>query len=148
MVDFSGPGLEGQVFTYDRPGLYVARVIAIDAQGTRLSASAVVEVFDQTSLDHTLREKWTAMKDALRAGDVSKAVENVALSARDDYRDLLTALVPQLPQIDLILTDINAVSFDEDRTEYQMIRVDGGVGLSYFILFVRDADGLWRLKFF
>ena len=71
-----------------------------------------------------------------------------ALRARDDYRDLFTALVPQLPQIDLILTDISAVSFDEDRAEYQMIRVDGGVRLSYFILFVRDADGLWRLKFF
>ncbi|MBI3455806.1 MAG: hypothetical protein HY002_08460 [Candidatus Rokubacteria bacterium] len=37
---------------------------------------------------------------------------------------------------------------DEDQAEYQMIRVDDGLRLSYLVLFVRDADGLWRLKFF
>jgi len=99
-------------------------------------------------LDQVLIAKWTALKDALRAGDVPRAVEHIAVSARDDYRAMLTGLGQQLTQIDLILTDISAVSFDANRAEYQMIRVDGGTRLSYFVLFVRDLDGLWRLKFF
>ena len=29
-----------------------------------------------------------------------------------------------------------------------MLRVDNGIRLSYYVLFVRDQDGIWRLKFF
>ena len=37
---------------------------------------------------------------------------------------------------------------DENRAEYQMVRMDNGEATSYFVLFVRDVDGVWRLKFF
>jgi putative SOS response-associated peptidase YedK len=55
---------------------------------------------------------------------------------------------PQLSNIDAILTDISPVVFDGDRAEYQMIRMDNGIRISHFILFVKDADGIWRLEFF
>ena len=29
-----------------------------------------------------------------------------------------------------------------------MLRVDNGVTMSYLVLFTRDADGVWRLRFF
>jgi hypothetical protein len=88
------------------------------------------------------------MKDALRRGDVDAALRSVALSARDDYRELLAGLTVSLSQIDLVLTDISLVALDDRRAEYQMIRTDDDVRLSYFVLFVKDGDGIWRLKFF
>ena len=147
-VDVTGPDLAGQTFVYAQPGLYVATATITDGQGEKTTARALVQVYDRASLDAALRAKWTGLKAALRAGDVGRGLEAVALSARDDYRDLLTALAPQLGTIDAILTDIDAVAFHEEAAEYQMIRVDGGVRLSYFVLFVRDGDGIWRLKFF
>jgi len=147
-VDFTGPDLDEQAFVFAQPGLYVASATITDGQGGTMTARTLVQVYDRASLDAMFRTKWTGLKAALRAGDVSRAVEAVALSSRDDYRDLLTALGPQLGNIDGILTDIGAVAFYEDAAEYQMIRVDGGVRLSYFVLFVRDGDGIWRLKFF
>jgi hypothetical protein len=147
-VDFRGPSLDGQSFTYSQPGLYVATASVIDVQGNQVTVPAVIQVFDQSAFDALLRNKWGIMKDALRGGDIPKALEAVALDARDSYRDLFAALQAQLGQIDAVLTDILAVSFDEGRAEYQMLRVDGGVSLSYLVMFVQDEDGIWRLEFF
>jgi hypothetical protein len=147
-VDFSGPTPDGQVFTYDQPGLYFPRATITDTRGNRVTATALVQVYDLVTFDAALQSKWTTLKDALRRGDISRALDAIALTARDGYRDLLTALTIPLTQIDPVLTDVSFVALDEGRAEYQMIRVDDGVALSHFILFVQDADGIWRLKFF
>lgn len=147
-VDVTGPSLEGQVFTYPKPGLYLPTAIITDAQGNQVTTRALVQVYNQADLDASLQAKWSAMKDALRRGDIGKALESIALSDREGYLPLLTALGPQLSHIDTILTDISPVAFDGERAEYQMIRIDNGIRISHFILFVKDADGIWRLKFF
>jgi hypothetical protein len=147
-VDFTGPSLDGQTFAYTQPGLYFPTAVLTDPQGNRLTISAVVQVYDLLALDASLQTRWTAFKDALRRGDIEKALESLVFSERDGYRELLTALAPQLGQIEVILTDISLVSIAEERAEYQMVRVDDGVRLSYLILFTKDDDGIWRLEFF
>ena len=119
-----------------------------DARGNQSTATAFVQVYDGVTLDAPLQAKWTSFKDALRRGDTEKALESLVLSERDGYRELLTALTAQLSNIDVILRDISIVSAEQDRAEYQMIRVDDGVTLSYFIVFRKDDDGIWRLEFF
>jgi hypothetical protein len=147
-VDFQGASLDGQIFTYVQPGLYFAKASVVDTQGNQVSASTIVQVLDQAAFDVLLRAKWTAMKDALRAGDIQRAVESIALEARDTYRDLFTSLQPRLSQIDTILIDIQAVSFDDGRAEYQMLRVENTATVSYPVMFVQDEDGVWRLESF
>jgi hypothetical protein len=61
---------------------------------------------------------------------------------------LLGALTVPPSQIDQVLTDITLVDLDEDQATGEMLRVDDGVPISHFVLFVRDADGIWRIKFF
>ncbi len=148
VVDSTGSSLDGQVFTYAQPGLYFPQATLTDSSGQRVTVSGVIQVYDLATLDLLLLGKWTAMKDALRRGDIDAAVQSIVLRGRDDYRDLFTGLTVPLSQIDLILGSISAVSFDEERAEYQMIRVDDGRRLSYFVLFAKDADGIWRLRFF
>ena len=105
-------------------------------------------MFDEPALDTLFQAKWRGMKDALRRGDVPGALAYLATTSRDGYLPLLGALTVPLSQIDGVLTDISLVSADEDRAEYEMLRVDNGEIFSYFVLFVRDTDGVWRLKFF
>lgn len=147
-VDFTGPSLDGQAFTYPKPGLYFPTATITDAQGNQGTTTALMQVYDRAALDASLQGKWSGMKDALRRGDIGKALDSIARSDREGYLRLLTALGPQLSNIDRILTDISPVSFDGDRAEYQMIRIDNGIRISHFILFVKDGDGIWRLKFF
>jgi hypothetical protein len=119
-----------------------------DALGVTHTAIGLVQVFDRAGFDAQLQRRWAGMKDALRQGDVSRALDAVATPARDRYRSLLTALTLPLKDIDRVLTDIELVDMDEFQAEYEMVRLDNGIPISHFILFVRDDDGVWRLKFF
>lgn len=147
-VDFAGPSVDGQTFTYAAPGLYFPTATTTDVQGNRVTASAVVEVFDVLAFDGVLQAKWTAFKDALRRSDIEKALASLVFSERQGYRELLAALTPQLGNIDVILRDISLIAFEDNRAEFQMIRFDNGVRVSYLVLFTRDDDGIWRLEFF
>jgi hypothetical protein len=147
-VEFIGATLDGQTFTYTRPGVYFSRATGVDAQGNRTTATALVEVVDLAALDGLLRAGWAAFKDTLRLGTIDPALAFVAQTERDGYRAMLNGLTRPLRDIDVILRDINFVGLYEGRAEYQMIRVDSGVRLSYLVVFVRDVDGVWRLGFF
>ncbi|MBI2882781.1 MAG: hypothetical protein HYY11_02555 [Candidatus Methylomirabilis oxyfera] len=147
-IEFTGSSLEGQVFTYSKPGLYLPTVTVTDAQGNRFTAGTIVQAYDRDQINALLQGKWTALKENLGRGDINQALESIAITEREGYLRLLSALGPQLSGIDTILTNISFVSLDADRAEYQMIRVDNGVRLSHFVLFVKDVDGIWRLKFF
>jgi hypothetical protein len=145
---FEGATLDGQTFTYGSPGLYFPTVTVTDSRGVTYTATGLVQVFDRAGFDAQLQRRWTGMKDALRRGDVSRALDAVAVPARDRYRALLTALTLPLSDIDRVLTDIELVDMDEFQAEYEMVRLDNGIAISHFILFVRDDDGVWRLRFF
>ncbi len=147
-VDFTGPSIEGQAFTYIRPGLYFPTAIVTDAQGNQSTVRTLVQVCDGAVLDALLQAKWRGMKDALRRGDIERALTAVTLRKRASYRRMLATLTPQLANIDQILTDVNFVEQRGARAEYQMIRIDNGVRISHFVLFALDEDGVWRLKFF
>lgn len=147
--EFTGPTLEGQTFSYPTPGLYLPTVTVTDARGTQHTATAGVQVYDRTTLDSLLQAKWTAMKDALRGGDIERALTLITVRRRDIARKMLTALTPQQQAaIDQILTNVSFVHQRGLTVEYEMRRLDDGIEISHLILFTRDEDGIWRIRFF
>jgi hypothetical protein len=146
--DFTGPSLEGQTFTYATPGLYIPTVSVTDAQGNRLTASAVVHVFDGIALDALLQAKWQGIKAALQGMDAPAALQFIASRARDVYEQLFTELATLLPTVGADLGDIRLVEVREDLAEYEILVVEDGQRLSYYVEFIRDEDGLWRVNFF
>jgi hypothetical protein len=147
VVDFQGAALDGQGFTYLRPGLYLPTLTVTDAAGNRQTVGAVVQVFDQGALDTLLQTKWTGLRDALRRGDVDAAVSLFALSSRDAYRDQLTALagVGALAQAGMDLGPIRLAQARQNAVAYDLRAVRNGVEYSFHVLFVVDTDGVWRL---
>jgi hypothetical protein len=146
VLDFTGATLDGWTFVYAAAGAYPARVRLVDPAGV-LEAHALVIVHDRASLDALLRARWQGLREALRQGDVEAAVSFVALSKRPAYRRMFTALGGPLVNVDALLPDIGLVDVVGVRAEYGMPRVDAGVRISHFVLFVLDADGVWRVKF-
>ncbi|HMB89015.1 MAG TPA: right-handed parallel beta-helix repeat-containing protein [Methylomirabilota bacterium] len=149
-VDFDGPALEGRTFTYSAPGLYFPVVKVTDVQGTVSAARAVVQVMDQAGLDAVLQPKWAALRDALSRGDVPAAVALFAGASRDAYQDQLSALAGAgaLPQVAADLGAIRAVRVHERAAEYELRAVQQGTAYSFYVLFVVDTDGVWRLRVF
>ena len=108
----------------------------------------MLQVYDQAALDAALQAKWASFRSSLRQGDVETALKSIAIAHRDGYGEMLRALTVPFNDIDVVLRDIAFVALEADRAEYQMIRMDRGVRLSYLVVFVRDDDGVWRLEFF
>jgi len=145
VIDGSAETLENVSHTYAKPGLFFPIVTARSPEGPTLTASGIVDVFaPPTDLVH----KWNAMKAALRRGDVDAALEFIRIDSRQRYREMFTHLTVNLAQIDEVLSDIKPVRIDQMGAEFEMLRVEDGKTYSYFVLFVRDYDGIWRVKSF
>ena len=146
--DVTTATLEDYPVVYSQPGLYVARAIVTDAAGVRTTASAAIQVFDRPALDALLRARWSAMKDALRRGDIAAGIGHITQRRRPDYATAFTLLAPTLPQIDAILPEISLVKVRNAAAIYVMRRTDAGVPKSFEVRFAVDGDGLWRLEAF
>ncbi len=146
--DAAGPTFDDRSFTYATPGLYEPTVTVVAEDGTTHSASTLVRVFGVGELDLVLLPKWNALKDALRAGDVSGALQYILIRRRAGYAEDLSSLEIPLSEIDGELTDL---VFDDQlgrNVDYQMFRDEGGNIYSYPVVFTLDEDGVWRLGAF
>jgi sugar lactone lactonase YvrE len=148
VIDGSGPALDEQVVTYTKPGVYVARAVITDVTGAVTTSSTVVHVFDAAALDSQLRATWSAMRDALRRGDIATGVSHIVQRRRADYATALQLLGTSLPAIDGILTDLTPVRVRNASAVYEMRRTDDGLPKSFEIRFAIDGDGIWRLEAF
>lgn len=149
-TDFTGPTLDGATFTYGRPGVYVARLTGIAADGAPFGASAVVQVFDRAALDGLLQARWLSLRGALGRGDVTGAVALFAAASREAYGEIFTALAGAggLAQVAADLGTVRLVRVWDRAAEYETRGVRNGVEYSFHVLFVMDEDGLWRLRGF
>jgi hypothetical protein len=146
-IDFQGPALEGVRLTYPQPGVYLAVATATTPGGPE-PATIVIQAFDRPALEGLLQARWTAMKNALRQGDVEGALVFVTASARDRYRAAFQAIAADLPQIDSVLGAITFLRAWGPEVVFQMPRTDGGADKSFEVRFAVDADGVWRLRAF
>ena len=147
-TDFSGSQLSEQPFTFSQPGTYVASARATDAQGNQLTADALVQVYDLTQLDGILQARWAAMKDALRAGDISTALSHIISWSRPRYEEGFQIIAPLLSNIDDILTSVSLVRIGNNEAVYKALRMDDSVRMAFEVRFALDGDGLWRVASF
>lgn len=147
-TDFSGSQLSEQPFTFSQPGTYVASARATDAQGNQLTADALVQVYDPTQLDGILQARWAAMKDALRAGDISTALSHIISWSRPRYEEGFQIIAPLLSNIDDILTSVSLVRIGNNEAVYKALRMDDSVRMAFEVRFALDGDGLWRVASF
>ena len=144
LVDLTSETSDAASYTYSDEGLFFPTVTVTDDLGDKTSALAIINVFVLPDLV----AKWTAMKDALRGGDIDQAFGFIAEESRERYREIFIVISSHLSQIDSYLTDINLLAVEGNQAEFEMLRLRQGVEGSYYILFVRDNDGVWRLRTF
>ena len=147
-IDWQGTTLEGQQFPLNEASLYFPNIKVTDVEGNTYTENALVQVFDPKGLDTLLQAKWKAMKDALRQGDIGRAVNYIVTKKRDAYRKVFESLTIPLSSIDQVLTDIKFVELAGIQVEYEMPYTEKGVVISGLVKFSLDVDGIWRVFFF
>lgn len=146
--DFTSPSLDGQIFSYASAGRFLPTVTVTDAQGNQFTASVEVLVEDQAALDALLQSQWAGMTAALQQGDIQGALQFIAPQGRAAYEAMFTELAPILSTVGADLGDIQFVEVRGNLAEYELLAVEDGQSVSYYVEFNQDEDEQWHLKFF
>jgi hypothetical protein len=130
------------------PGLYVFTVQVTDGQSNEYTATIAVLVMNQAALDGILRAKWNAMKNALAVGDITNATTYISTGAKEMYHYNFTLMNSYLGEIAAGLQDIGEIQIGDRFAEYEMWAEQEGQTYSFYVLFAKDEDGLWKIHFF
>ena len=107
-----------------------------------------VEVLDPEELNALLSAKWNSMKTSLTNSDVTSALEYIAENAKGMFEYNLNLLIDHLPEVAANLNDISLVKMKNGKAEYNVLGNQDGTTYSFYVLFVKDHDGIWRIRFF
>lgn len=130
------------------PGIYYFTAEASDDEAQIHSDSVVIEVISSVQLDGSLKAKWNEMRTALGSGNAGKALGFITKGKKEMYEYNFSLMNAYLSEIAAGLPDIDFVQTGKRTAEYQMWAEQDGVMYSWFVLFVRDSDGIWRIEFF
>lgn len=129
-------------------GIYTFTATVTDAQGYSYTDSMSVEVVDEAAIDGLLKQKWLGMKAALNSGDIEGALTFIADGGREMYAYNFELLRPYLPEISAGLNNITLVNIIDGEAKYYMVGEQGGQTYSFYVLFIKGPDGIWRIRFF
>jgi nitrogen fixation/metabolism regulation signal transduction histidine kinase len=109
----------------------------------------VITVLSRIEMDRMLKAKWERMNTALANQDVEKASTYYSGETKKIYTDLFNALYAYLPQIVQEMQEIQMIYLKNNTAKYRMRQNElyGGrnITLAYYIYFVIDKDGVWKI---
>jgi len=136
------------------PGLYY--ITAEDNETvdnvTKVLHSDTIAIMAETrdALDTKLRGKWGGMQSDIVNQNYSKAIKIISEASKELYRDMYSELAAELPGVvtsmsppELVFTRGGYAKYRSTRTQ----NINGkSVTITYYIYFVQDSDGLWRIE--
>ena len=130
------------------PGLYVFTIQVTDGQSNVHSDTATVLVMDAEALDSLLRSKWESMRSALAQRNIEDAVKRFSDSSKTSYRETFSIVISDLPDLSSRLGDIQFIKMLGSYAEYDLRLPISGHLYSFYLLFAKDGDGLWKIRGF
>jgi hypothetical protein len=131
--------------TYVTPGIYQARVAATDSLNNVFTQTVLVSVQDGAQMDQMFRTIFDGMNAALVNGNKSQALRYLNRQAQAKYGPVFDALMPQMRSIVTSYSPLRQVSVSQNIGEFAINRTIDGIDRIYFIYFLLDVDGVWRL---
>jgi YVTN family beta-propeller protein len=149
IFDYTGTTFEDISHTYSSEGIFYPTVTVIDDLGNIYSDTIAVMVLSKTEIDTLLKGKWKRMKDFLVEQDIEGALNYYLEESKQLYRDIYTAFFDQLPQLTQEMQDIQLIYLKSNTVKYRL-RENEMYGrtmetITYYIYFVMDEDGLWKI---
>ncbi|MBN2569529.1 MAG: hypothetical protein JXB42_08895 [Deltaproteobacteria bacterium] len=130
------------------PGVYYFTAAVTDAENNTYTNTVAIQALDEAELDALLRAKWEGMRQALAQNNIDIATSYFADSKKDAYRKIFNALSAKLPQISQELGDIQFIRMMYNSAEYDIRTTRNGNVYSCYLLFVKDENGLWKIRSF
>jgi len=152
----TGPGavelIENTAETYKirmiTTGLYSFTVEVTNGLGETYTDTISILVLDKAEMDALLRAKWEGMRQALTKGDIEEVSNFFDSTTKNAYGDFFTANPQLLGDMAQLLNDIQFINMMKNSVEYDIRTIKNGTEYSFYLLFVKDKNGLWKIKSF
>ena len=146
----AGPGVAAGTeaafaLTFNAPGTFPTTVNATDTAGNITTRNVVIVVRDPVQMDLMFKATWSGMNDALIAGDKTKAMSYLNDAAKVKYGPVFDVLMPRMAEIVASYTSVQKLDISNGIAEYTVNRTLDGVEYLFFIYFLEDGDGVWRI---
>jgi hypothetical protein len=130
-------------------GIYYFTATVPGPDGYVYQDTVSVTVMNQAQINNLLTGIWESMKSSLATQNIGEALNYFAGETRQLYNDIYTALYANLPQIVQEMQDIQLIYIKGNAAKYRIRKNElyGGqmLTLTYYIYFVVDNDGLWKI---
>ncbi|MFZ3136138.1 MAG: DUF1566 domain-containing protein [Thermodesulfovibrionales bacterium] len=130
-------------------GVYTFTATATGPDGNIYQDTIAITVMNKTEMDNLLKAKWQGMNTALSNQDTEKASTYYSEETKQIYHDLFNSLYAYLPQIAQEMQEIQLIYLKNNTAKYRMRQNElyGGrtLTLTYYIYFVIDRDGVWKI---
>ncbi len=130
---------------YWSTGAFPMVVEVRDTAGGVHEYAFTVMVTDIGGIEEMLRGIWAEFVAAMAAGDDAKAALFFNAVSRERYGPALAALRTRLPAIAQSITGMETFDITDRMGEFAVTRLQSGTDFVYFIYFLKDVDGVWRL---
>lgn len=148
IVDYTGATFENISRTYTTEGIFYPTLTVTDDQGNNYSDTIAITVLNKTEIDTLLKGKWEGMKGALANKDIDKALSYFIENSKDMYRYNFELMKDFLPIMVQDMGNIVILRVEDRLAEYEMRAVQNGIEYAFYIKFIKDFDGLWKVYFF
>ena len=137
-----------KVLTHQQLALLKQAVAYINAKWKQDHRDELTPV-ELADLDKLLRSIWNKMREALSRNEIDKAVSYFSDSTKDAYRKTFSTLTPEKrSKLAQNLVDIQFIKERGNTVEYDLRITEDGKKYSYFLLFEKTYDGVWRIRSF
>jgi len=120
----------------------------MDNSGNTYKDTIAIVVVDQSELDSLLSGKWNGMKASLQQGDIEGALEYFPDAYKNDFREAFTQIKDKLPTVLSAPEELRFVALSDNLAKYENIVTEDNGVYSYPVLFVKDKNGIWKLRSF
>ena len=152
VVELDGPADNEYMVRITTPGIYSFTAEVTDTESNTYTDTIAVVVLDQVELDVLLKAKWEEMKSFLIDNNIEAALNYFHESSKENYQEIFSLLIDRLPEIASAMREIELISVKDRVAKYRIKREEEVQGqlydITYYIYFVKDLNGLWRIESF
>ncbi|MBN2108634.1 MAG: hypothetical protein JW832_14505 [Deltaproteobacteria bacterium] len=136
-----------------KPGLYYITVDDTETKdnGTVINHADTISVMVERlqDFDAKLQGKWVGMKSGFGGQNIPSSLKYISALSNDKYREIFTAIADQLPVIAADMQNIELIIVNDNIAKYRIRREDTINGqtlpITYYIYFIKDMNGLWKI---
>jgi hypothetical protein len=133
-------------FTPSQLGTYQLTLTATDRAGAKASSTLLLAV-GLNEFDANIVSTWNTLASALSSGNVAQALTLVSGGSQDKYTDAFSALGPDIKEVFATTSELHRGTVTDSLAEYVVLQKNPETGRNeaFFIYFIKETDGVWRL---